>query len=60
MIGMTDQNPMAGLICWAVIPAAGIGKRMCADRPKQYLPVAGKTVIEPGLVGVITIQALVW
>lgn len=46
MIGMTDQNPMAGLICWAVIPAAGIGKRMCADRPKQYLPVAGKTVIE--------------
>jgi len=31
---------------WAVIPAAGVGKRMCADRPKQYLPLLGKTVIE--------------
>lgn len=31
--------------CWAVIPAAGGGTRMGADRPKQYLPLAGKTVI---------------
>jgi 2-C-methyl-D-erythritol 4-phosphate cytidylyltransferase len=31
---------------WAVVPAAGVGKRMNADRPKQYLPLAGKTVIE--------------
>jgi len=31
---------------WAVVPAAGVGKRMQADRPKQYLPLAGKTVIE--------------
>jgi 2-C-methyl-D-erythritol 4-phosphate cytidylyltransferase len=31
--------------CWAVIPAAGGGSRMGADRPKQYLPLAGKTVI---------------
>lgn len=31
---------------WAVIPAAGVGKRMRADRPKQYLPLLGKTVIE--------------
>lgn len=31
---------------WAVIPAAGVGKRMRADRPKQYLPLRGKTVIE--------------
>ncbi len=29
-----------------MIPAAGTGKRMNADRPKQYLPLAGKTVIE--------------
>jgi 2-C-methyl-D-erythritol 4-phosphate cytidylyltransferase len=34
------------LKCWAVVPAAGVGKRMQADRPKQYLPLAGKTVIE--------------
>ncbi|WP_347988812.1 2-C-methyl-D-erythritol 4-phosphate cytidylyltransferase [Methylomonas sp. AM2-LC] len=32
--------------CWAVVPAAGVGKRMQADRPKQYLPLNGKTVIE--------------
>lgn len=31
---------------WVVIPAAGVGKRMQADRPKQYLPLLGKTVIE--------------
>jgi len=31
---------------WAVVPAAGVGKRMNADRPKQYLELAGKTVLE--------------
>ncbi len=31
---------------WAVVPAAGVGKRMKADRPKQYLELVGKTVIE--------------
>ncbi len=31
---------------WVVIPAAGVGSRMQADRPKQYLPLAGRTVIE--------------
>lgn len=30
----------------AIIPAAGIGSRMNADCPKQYLNVAGKTIIE--------------
>lgn len=35
--------------CWAVIPAAGVGSRMAADRPKQYLPLAGRTVIEHSL-----------
>ncbi|HFX0491721.1 2-C-methyl-D-erythritol 4-phosphate cytidylyltransferase [Pseudomonas aeruginosa] len=31
---------------WTVIPAAGVGSRMRADRPKQYLDLAGRTVIE--------------
>ena len=31
---------------WAIVPAAGVGKRMLADRPKQYLPLQNKTVIE--------------
>jgi 2-C-methyl-D-erythritol 4-phosphate cytidylyltransferase len=30
---------------WAVIPAAGVGKRMQADRPKQYLELHGRTVL---------------
>ncbi len=34
---------------WAVIPAAGVGKRMGTQIPKQYLPLAGKTVIEQTL-----------
>lgn len=52
---------------WALIPAAGIGSRMAADRPKQYLEVAGKTIIEhslacfldhPQLLGVVVSLAL--
>lgn len=31
---------------WAIVPAAGIGSRMQADRPKQYLDLDGKTVVE--------------
>lgn len=31
---------------WAVIPAAGVGKRMGADIPKQYLGLAGRTIID--------------
>lgn len=47
---------------WLVIPAAGIGSRMQAQCPKQYLTVAGKTILEhtiacfiehPKLLGII-------
>ncbi len=31
---------------WVVIPAAGVGRRMAGDVPKQYLPIADRTVIE--------------
>jgi 2-C-methyl-D-erythritol 4-phosphate cytidylyltransferase len=31
---------------WAVVPAAGVGKRMNANRPKQYLELGDKTVLE--------------
>ena len=30
----------------AVIPAAGVGSRMQADKPKQYLTILGKTILE--------------
>ena len=35
--------------CWAVVPAAGVGSRMGADLPKQYLQLAGATVLEHSL-----------
>lgn len=31
---------------WAVIPATGKGHRMQADRPKQYLQLGSKTILE--------------
>ncbi len=34
---------------WALVPAAGVGSRMRADRPKQYLQLAGKTILEHSL-----------
>ena len=47
---------------WAVIPAAGVGARMAADRPKQYLQLGGRSILEhslgcfldhPGLKGLV-------
>ena len=34
---------------WAIIPAAGVGKRMGGDRPKQYLLISKQTVLEHSL-----------
>jgi len=31
---------------WCIIPAAGVGKRMLADGPKQYLPFQGSTILD--------------
>ncbi|WP_284450224.1 2-C-methyl-D-erythritol 4-phosphate cytidylyltransferase [Spongiibacter tropicus] len=31
---------------WAIIPAAGLGSRFGASRPKQYLPLNDRTVLE--------------
>ncbi len=30
---------------WVIVPAAGIGKRMSSERPKQYLELAGMPVL---------------
>ncbi len=35
--------------CWAVLPAAGTGSRMGGDVPKQYMQVAGATLLEHSL-----------
>ena len=55
---MTDTTPPF----WVVIPAAGVGSRMQADRPKQYLKLGQRSLIEhtldcfldqPGLLGLV-------
>lgn len=40
------SNQRSNHSIWAVVPAAGIGKRMQTDIPKQYLPLDGRPVIE--------------
>jgi 2-C-methyl-D-erythritol 4-phosphate cytidylyltransferase len=39
---------------WLVMPAAGVGRRFGADRPKQYAPLCGRTVIEWALAPFLT------
>lgn len=44
---MSDSTAPSGKVrYWVIVPAAGIGKRMGGDVPKQYLPLAGYSVIE--------------
>ncbi|WP_063670634.1 2-C-methyl-D-erythritol 4-phosphate cytidylyltransferase [Dyella thiooxydans] len=49
---------------WCVVPAAGRGLRVGGDRPKQYLPIAGRLLIEhtldrlarhPGIAGLMVV-----
>lgn len=41
------------MTCWGVIPAAGVGRRMQGDTPKQYLSVAGMTLLEHSLLALL-------
>ena len=43
---MSNSNPPQTPAYWIIVPAAGVGARMGAASPKQYLPLVGKTVIE--------------
>ncbi|UUM30236.1 2-C-methyl-D-erythritol 4-phosphate cytidylyltransferase [Vibrio japonicus] len=40
---MSDRNILSLI---AIVPAAGVGSRMKADRPKQYLTIGERTVLE--------------
>lgn len=44
--------------CWAIVPAAGIGQRMGHATPKQYLNLAGKSVIEWTLERLLSCSAI--
>jgi len=48
---MTNQTT-----CWAVIPAAGAGKRLGGEKPKQYLSLAGKTILTHSLEKLLDMQ----
>ena len=59
---MTNVTNPVEQTYWVIVPAAGSGKRMGADKPKQYLSLAGKPLIDhtlenilswPGLSGVV-------
>jgi len=39
---------------WVLVPAAGVGKRMGADRPKQYLPLLGQPLLSLTLRNILT------
>lgn len=41
---VTDNNTHHAI--WAIVPAAGIGRRMQSAIPKQYLPLNGRPVLE--------------
>jgi len=55
---MPQSDTQSQTALWAIVPAAGIGRRMDSDIPKQYLPLYGKTVIEYTLQKLSTIAAL--
>ncbi len=43
---------------WVVVPAAGCGKRMGCDTPKQYLPVAGRSMLDWTLHQLLTLPEI--
>jgi len=43
---------------WAVVPAAGSGRRMASTVPKQYLPLHGSTVLEHTLNTLFACQSI--
>ena len=47
-----------GCDIWAVIPAAGIGRRMQSEIPKQYLKLNGRPVLEHTLDRLLSVDAI--
>jgi 2-C-methyl-D-erythritol 4-phosphate cytidylyltransferase len=44
--------------CWGVIPAAGLGRRLVSDIPKQYLQIDGRTLLEYSLDALLAHSAI--
>lgn len=43
---------------WAVVPAGGVGARMCSDIPKQYMGLIGKSVLIHALERVCSVPSV--
>ncbi len=43
---------------WFIVPAAGVGARMNADKPKQYLLLSNKTILEHTLSRILSVPDL--
>ena len=43
---------------WAIVPAAGVGSRIGVATPKQYLPLAGKSILLHTLERLCTVPAV--
>lgn len=52
------MNPSKPIRYWAAVPAAGVGKRMGSMTPKQYLPLAGKPVLQHTLERLLAVGRL--
>lgn len=48
-----------GVRYWAVVPAAGVGRRMGGEVPKQYLQVAGQAVLQHTLERLLAVPVIV-
>ncbi|WNO61955.1 2-C-methyl-D-erythritol 4-phosphate cytidylyltransferase [Rheinheimera sp. MMS21-TC3] len=59
---MTNELKPATPAIAVIVPAAGVGKRMQADKPKQYLVLHNKTILEHSLARLQQVTALnkVW
>lgn len=55
-LSSSDLSPLKSIA--VVIPAAGIGSRMQASKPKQYLEIHGKTIIEHTLQRFLSLDAV--
>ncbi len=58
MVQSTFSPPSASVNIFAVIPAAGVGRRMGSVIPKQYIKLAGATVFEHCLKKLLAVTAL--
>lgn len=59
-------TPVAAGRWWLVLPAAGFGRRMHSETPKQYMTIGGRSILDitlgrfvglPGLAGVVLVAA---